>query len=144
MTPSERDAGYLADMQTAAAKIQRYTDGFSVDDFMSSELVQDAVLRNIAIIGEAVSKLSDSTTGNHPEVPWRDIAGMRNRLVHDYGGVNLNLVWNTVQQVIPGFVKTVDALIVECDDGGGDGSGGGMAGGPSKPRKPGGTGYGAG
>lgn len=60
MNAAQRDSGYLADTQTAIAKIDRYTEGMALDDFMSNELVQDAVLRNIAIIGEAVSKLSDS------------------------------------------------------------------------------------
>lgn len=86
MNTAQRDSGYLADMQTAIAKIDRYTEGMAFDDFISNELVQDAVMRNITIIGEAVSKLSDSLTGRHPEVPWLNIAGMRNRLVHDYNG----------------------------------------------------------
>jgi uncharacterized protein with HEPN domain len=82
----------------------------ALDDFMTNELVQDAVLRNFTIIGEAVSKLSDSLTGSHPEVPWLNIAGMSNRLVHDYNGVNLKLVWNTVKRVIPGFLATIQSL----------------------------------
>jgi uncharacterized protein with HEPN domain len=142
MKAAQRDSGYLADMQTAIAKIDRYTKGMALDDFMSDELVQDAVLRNIAIIGEAVSKLSDSLTGSHPEVPWRNIAGMRNRLVHDYNGVNLKLVWNTIKQVIPGFLATVQALQAVENDGGGDDSGGSAPGGPAKLRKPGSSGYG--
>lgn len=144
MNATQRDSGYLADMQTAIAKIDRYTKGMALDDFMSNELVQDAVLRNIAIIGEAVSKLGDSITGSHPEVPWLNIAGMRNRLVHDYNGINLKLVWNTVKLVIPGFLATIQALQAGENDGGSNGSGGGVAGGPAKPRRPDSSGYGMG
>lgn len=110
MNTPQRDSGYLTDMQIAIAKIHRYTEGMTLEDFLLNELVQDAVLRNLAIIGEAVSKLSDSLTVQHPDVPWQNIAGMRNRLVHDYNGVNLRLVWNTVRQVIPSFLATIQAL----------------------------------
>jgi len=135
MNQYQRDMGYLVDMQTAISKIQRYTQGMSLDTFIANELVQDAVLRNITIIGEAVSKLSDAMTEKHPQVPWRNIAGMRNRVVHEYNGVNLKLVWNTVTQVIPDFLATIQALPVEENDGG-DGAGGGASGGPVKPSKP--------
>lgn len=104
MNKSARDIDYLADIQKAISKINRYTSNMqSLSDFVVDELVQDAVLRNIAIIGEAVKKLDKSLTTLHPDVPWGNIAGMRNRLVHDYNGVNLSHVWNTVKKVLPGF-----------------------------------------
>jgi len=79
-----RDAGYLVDIQTAIAKVNRYMHDMDFDAFLANELVQDAVLRNIAIIGEAVSKLSKELTEKYPDVPWVNISGMRNRLVHEY------------------------------------------------------------
>ncbi|MDX9943615.1 MAG: DUF86 domain-containing protein [Azonexus sp.] len=110
MTKQVRDAGYLADIQTAIAKVNRYTNGMDLDAFIANELVQDAVLRNIAIIGEAVSKLSKELTEKHDDVHWLHISGMRNRLVHEYNGVNLKLVWNTIQTVIPSFSARITQI----------------------------------
>ncbi|MDP1734449.1 MAG: DUF86 domain-containing protein [Sulfuritalea sp.] len=136
MSKLVRDADYLTDIQAAIAKINRYTQGMDLDAFMSSELVQDAVLRNIAIIGEAVSKLSNELTKMHSDVPWVNISGMRNRLVHEYSGVNLKLVWNTIQSVIPSFSIRIVQIQQALNDGGGDGTGGGAAGGPPRDTKP--------
>jgi uncharacterized protein with HEPN domain len=136
MSKLVRDADYLTDIQAAIAKINRYTQGMDLDAFMSSELVQDAVFRNIAIIGEAVSKLSTGLTKIHSDVPWVNIAGMRNRLVHEYSGVNLKLVWNTIQSVIPSFSARIAQIQQAPNDGGGDGTGGGAAGGPPRDTNP--------
>ena len=140
MTPMERDKGYLEDVQTAIIKIQRYTRSLTLETFLdnNNDVIQDAVLRNISIIGEAVSKMSNSLTSQYPEIPWRNISGMRNRLVHDYNGVNLKQVWNTITQVIPSFLTTIQAILVEAEenDGNGDGSGGGASGGAAnKPKR---------
>lgn len=110
MNTNLRDNGYLADMEHAIAKIHRYTAGITLDDFMGNEMVQDAVLRNIVIIGEATSKLSKDLTSRYPEIPWVNISGMRNRLVHEYNGVNLKMVWNTIQQVIPEFLSKIRSI----------------------------------
>jgi uncharacterized protein with HEPN domain len=90
----------------------------------------------IAIIGEAVSKLSNELTKMHSDVPWVNISGMRNRLVHEYSGVNLKLVWNTIQSVIPSFSARIAQIQQAPNDGGGDGAGGGAAGGPPRDTKP--------
>lgn len=95
-----------------------------LDAFLANELVQDAVLRNIATIGEAVSKLSKELTEKYADVPWVTISGMRNRLVHEYNGVNLKLVWNTIQFVIPSFSARITQIQQAQNDGGGDGAGG--------------------
>lgn len=136
MTKQVRDVDYLADIQTAIAKVNRYTHGMDLDAFVSNELVQDAVLRNIAIIGEAVSKLGKELTEKHSDVPWVNISGMRNRLVHEYNGVNLKLVWNTIQTVIPSFSARVTQIQQAQNNGGGDGTDGSASEGPSanKPR----------
>ncbi len=120
MKAALRDQGLLVDIETTIHRIHRHTAGMSLEDFLSSELVQDAVIRNVAIIGEAASRLSDATTEAHPEIPWRNIAGMRNRLVHDYNGVNLKLVWNTIQNVMPGFLAAVQVILAELSAHSGD------------------------
>lgn len=71
---------------------------------MANNLVQDAVIRQIEIIGEATKQLSKTIKEKYPEIPWKDIAGMRDKLIHDYLGVDLNAVWKTVEKDIP-FLK---------------------------------------
>ena len=83
--------------------IQEYTNQLSLDDFLASTQVQDAVIRRIAIIGEAVKNLSYELRQAHPDVPWRQIAGMRDIVIHEYFGVDLELTWRTVQNDLPEF-----------------------------------------
>ncbi len=69
--------------------------------FDKNELVQDAVIRNIEIIGEASTRVSDDFRASHSEIPWREMAGMRDKLIHDYMGVDLDVVWRTIEIDIP-------------------------------------------
>jgi len=98
-----RDADYLEHIQDAIARITRYTAGKNESGFIADELVQDGVIRNLEIIGEAVAKLSSELKAEHADVPWSDISGMRNRLIHGYVTVNLEIVWSTVEKVLPDF-----------------------------------------
>lgn len=75
------------------------------DAFFADRKTQDAVIRNIEIIGQAVKGVSDPTRGLEPEVPWRQIAGMRDKLIHEYFGVDLNLVWDVVERACPRYVQ---------------------------------------
>ena len=77
---------------------------------MASELVQDGVIRNLEIIGEAVGKLNPELKARHSGVPWLEVSGMRNRLILGYVSVNLHIVWDTVVKVLPEFLETVNAL----------------------------------
>jgi uncharacterized protein with HEPN domain len=110
MSRTLRDEDYLEHIQDAIAKIGRYTDGVDETDFMADELRQDGVIRNMEVIGEAVTKLSPALKAKHADVPWGDIAGMRNRLIHGYMEVNLELVWDTARQVIQAFRARVAAI----------------------------------
>ena len=73
----------------------------SNEEFLQNHLVQDAVMRQLEIIGEASNKISDEFQGKNKQVPWKDITGMRNKLIHDYMGVDLDAVWDTVVKDIP-------------------------------------------
>ncbi len=110
MSNPMRDADYLDHIQDAVAKVLRYTKGKSESDFLGDELIQDGVIRNLEIVGEAVSKLTSELKARHADVPWGDISGMRNRLIHGYVTVNLEIVWSTVVKVLPEFQRKVTAI----------------------------------
>jgi uncharacterized protein with HEPN domain len=106
------DRVYLLHVRDAIEAITSYTAA-GRDAFMADCKTQDAVIRNLEIIGEAVKRLSPSLTGAHPDVPWRQIAGMRDKLVHDYFGVDLDLVWGVVERELPTVRTRVEAVLAQ-------------------------------
>jgi uncharacterized protein with HEPN domain len=100
------DGVYLDHIIAAIAKIESFTKGISQKDFSQSVLIQDAVIRNFEIIGEATKQLSVEFTQNHPKIPWQNMAGMRDKLIHDYIDVDLDVVWETIISDLP-FLKNL-------------------------------------
>ena len=101
---------YLAHVIECILKIERFTQvGRAV--FLRDELVQDAVLRNFEVIGEAAKRLDDTYRADHPQIPWRAIAGLRDVLIHQYEGVNLQQVWNIVEKDLPGLKNSIKGLL---------------------------------
>jgi uncharacterized protein with HEPN domain len=84
---------YLQDILESIGFIQRFLEGISEDEFYKNVEKQDAVLRRLEIIGEAVKHLPDEIREDHPDIPWRQIAGMRDILIHEYFGITLEMVW---------------------------------------------------
>jgi uncharacterized protein with HEPN domain len=104
------DRVYLLHIRDAVQRILDYTrDG--QDFFLADTKTQDAVIRNIEIIGEAAKNLSDALKGGHVDIPWKQIAGMRDTLIHRYFGVKLALVWEVVEKDLPGFIIRVHELL---------------------------------
>jgi uncharacterized protein with HEPN domain len=81
------------------------------DEFLGDRKTQDAVIRNIEIMGEAVKNLSAAVRAAHGDVPWREMAGVRDRLIHDYFGVNLDIVWQIVSAELSSVGKQIAAII---------------------------------
>lgn len=104
------DGLYLHHILEAIDRIQSYTST-GVDRFRGDLMTQDAVVRNLQIIGEASKKVSPETRAASPELPWRDMAGMRDRIVHDYFGVSLEIVWDVVENHLPPLREIVQRLL---------------------------------
>lgn len=103
-----RDNGErLADMLEAIERIRRHVSDKSRADFDDDELLQSAVLHWIEIIGEAARGLTDQVRDAHPEVPWREIIAMRNRVTHSYFDIDRDVVWNTVTRDLPELETSV-------------------------------------
>jgi uncharacterized protein with HEPN domain len=95
------DRVYLDYILVAISKIEDFTKEISRLDFDGNVMIQDAVIRNIEIIGEATKKISKSFTLGHQEIPWSEMAGMRDKLIHDYLDVDIDVVWKTIEVDLP-------------------------------------------
>jgi len=108
---SKRDPGLLVeDIAVAIEKINQYIIGMTIDTFKEDSKTADAVVRNLEIIGEAVSKLPTAYKEAHKNIPWRQIAGLRNRIVHDYFGIDLEMIWYIVTSDLPEFKEIIQKL----------------------------------
>lgn len=89
---------YLNDMLQAVEKAEKFTSGMSYDEFAQDEKTIFAVIRALEILGEASNKIPNSIQKEYQDIPWRGMKGMRNKLIHDYMGVNVHVVWETVKK----------------------------------------------
>ena len=105
-----KDTLYLESMRECLERIDEYTEGGETY-FLASGLVQDGVIRNLEVLGEATKNLSDDLRSANPEIPWRQIAGMRDVLIHDYLRVNLRRIWQTVVSDLPPLRIVINTLL---------------------------------
>lgn len=103
----DKDKTKVGDILDCIKNIEEYCVGLNFGSFLDKKVVQDAVVRNIEVIGEAAKKISEEFKQGHPTIPWKKIMGMRDNLIHDYINVDLEQVWQTVQKDIPDLKRNL-------------------------------------
>jgi uncharacterized protein with HEPN domain len=96
----------------AIGEIEKYTTNVDFNEFSTNSMLFSACVRQLEIVGEAVNRLSDDLIANNPEVEWRKVAGLRNMLIHEYFGIDDNLVWSIIQKNIPDLKGKVSIIVL--------------------------------
>ena len=115
MTLPERDLGYLADIRKYAARAIAHVEGMTVDQFTSTDAMTDAVIRCLIVVGEAAGRLSEAARAELPQFDWSGMSGMRHRLVHDYGRIDHEIVWDVVQTNLPPLVDALTTYLARAE-----------------------------
>ncbi|MEE8363668.1 MAG: DUF86 domain-containing protein [Dehalococcoidia bacterium] len=113
----QRDAAYLVDVLAACRRVQQYVLGCAWEDFLADQMRQDAVIRQMEIMGEAANRLSPEARSRIGGVPWQDMIGMRNVLIHGYDAVDLAIVWDTAARRVPGLIEALERHVEPGDPG---------------------------
>jgi uncharacterized protein with HEPN domain len=122
MTPETEYLDYLIDIRDNIEKIVRFTAGIEFDQFESDEKTIYAVIRALEIIGEASKKIPTHIKDRYPNIAWREMMGMRDKLIHDYIGVNIIVVWKTIQEDLPALKPSIDQTLIDMNLSGNEGS----------------------
>ncbi len=104
---------YIEDILEACQKVQNYTAGMSYIAFVQDEKTIDAVIRNLEVIGEAIKRVPEEIKSRYPDLEWKKIEGLRNILIHEYFGVNIEIIWDVVQNKLHPLRKKVERILSE-------------------------------
>ena len=103
----------IKDIVERIERIGGYVEGLSEQQFRGNSLIVDAVIRNLEVIGEAASHLPEDVQNAHPDIPWKEMRGMRNLLIHEYFGISLPIIWRTVVHDLPPLLPVLSDLLSE-------------------------------
>lgn len=109
-----RDGDFLHDIREAIQRILTYTAGLAYQQFMEDIKTQDAVVRNLEIIGEATKNLSANLRKSHPSVPWKDLMGVRDKMIHHYFGVNYEIVWTIANEELASLLPRLEEILAKA------------------------------
>jgi uncharacterized protein with HEPN domain len=109
----QRDLAYLADMLIAARRISTKISGNDADSFSNDLDLQDIIIRQLGIIGEAANHVSDALRDQNPDIPWHKIVAVRHRVIHEYSQVDLNRIWRIAANEIPPLIRQLEKLVDE-------------------------------
>ncbi|HUD45035.1 MAG TPA: DUF86 domain-containing protein [Patescibacteria group bacterium] len=104
---------YIHDMLESIEHIAEDTAGLTKDTFSQTRIIQQAVVRNIEIIGEASQHLPSEFKDRYPTIPWRQISATRNKIIHEYFGIKLDVIWKTIQEDLPDLKQALDLILKE-------------------------------
>jgi uncharacterized protein with HEPN domain len=110
MRDKEKYIDYVCDILNSIKEIEVFIKGFDYDDFAKDRKTINAVIRSLEIVGEAAKKIPASMRSKYSEVPWKSMAGMRDKLIHEYSGVNLEIVWKTIHTNIPKIKPQIERI----------------------------------
>ena len=102
---------YLNDILQAIERIEKYTTGLNFDDFSKNNMIVDAVVRNFEIIGEAAKHIPPEIKEQQSQIQWKEMAGMRDKLSHNYSGIDIEIVWKTAKKRLPELKRTIKELL---------------------------------
>ena len=104
---------YINDILTSIEEVKDFTNGMTIDNFLKDKKTSNAVIRSLEVMGEAAGKIPEELRAKVPEVPWAKMSGMRNKLIHEYFGVDLEIVWSVVQEELPPLESPLKKLLSE-------------------------------
>ena len=105
---------YLKDILAAIESIEGFVEGMNLEAFQADDKTTSAVMRKLEIIGEATKRIPDETRQKHPHIPWKEMAGMRDKLIHFYFGVDYLLVWRTIKERLPQVKQEIQKILQEA------------------------------
>lgn len=104
---------YLKDIIESIDKIIEFVENMTFEEFQEDDKTSSAVIRKFEILGEATKNITDDTRTKYPKIPWKEMAGMRDRLIHSYFGIDYKLVWTTIKNSIPNLKTMIEEILVE-------------------------------
>ena len=106
---------YLKDILEAMDAIERFVDGIGFEDFTSDDKTSSAVIRKFEIIGEATKNIPDHITQKYPGIPWKEMAGFRDKLIHFYFGIKFEILWNTIKRQLPQLKTSISKILSDLE-----------------------------